>query len=130
MSKIIKPLLNEDGTQVKRKLVKGDWYYLDAIDKYEEWVWEEVSPKNICIYYAEKWKPKENDKYYYYNVYFGEAISTYYVEDSLFHQINIETGNCFRTREEAEQADIQVILDNLKQYYKNKEAISNETQSI
>lgn len=32
MSKIIKPLLNEDGTQVVRKVTKDDWYYLFPFD--------------------------------------------------------------------------------------------------
>lgn len=121
MSKLIKPLLDENGMQVRRRLSKGDWFYIESLDKYECWTLNGISLMNTCIYYAEKWKPYENDKYYYYNVYFCEAISTYYGEDSLFHQINIEIGNCFRTKEEAEQADIQQILENLKMYYKNKE---------
>jgi len=121
MSKLIKPLLNEDGTQVKRKLVKGDWYYMESIDKYEEWVWEEVSLINTCIYYAKDWKEKEGEEYHYFNVMQNRVYSTYYDSRYFTDRLNIETGNCFRTKEEAEQADIQQILENLKQYYKNKE---------
>jgi len=123
MSKIIKPLLNADGTQVKRKLVKGDWYYMESIDKYEEWVWEEVSSITTCIYYAEEWKPKQGEYYcfirYWNN---GEVtVSRYSPNVDSVDKLNAEIGNGFRTKEEAEQADIQQILDNLKEYYKNKE---------
>jgi len=121
MSKLIKPLLNDDGTQVRRKLLKGDWYYMESIDKYEEWVSEEVSSITTCIYYAEDWKPKEDELYYYYSIHHCEPILSWYNENILKHKINIAINNCFRTKQEAEQADIQQILDNLKEYYKNKE---------
>ena len=75
---------------------------------------------NTCIYYAEKWSPYENDKYYYYNVYFVRQ-SQLIMEKMFIPQINIEIGNRFRTKEELEKADIQQILENLKMYYKNKE---------
>jgi len=123
MSKIIKPLLNADGTQVKRKLQKGEWYFRLLDDAYVECSTPEIFSSIYPIYYAEDWKLKENEMYYYYNFHFCEVISTYHT-NNLFDKTNIATDNCFRTREEAEQADIQTILDNLKTYYKkkNKEA--------
>ncbi len=120
MSKIIKPLLNEDGTQVKRKLQKGEWFFRLIDNAYVECSTPEIFVSIYPIYYAEDWKPKEDERYYYYNIHFCYEISTY-CTNNLFDKMNIETGNCFRTEEEAEQADIQQILENLKQYYKNKE---------
>jgi hypothetical protein len=120
MSKIIKPLLNADGTQVKRKLVKGDWYYSFALDNFSQW-YQDGSAFEYLVYCEDKWKPKENEMYYYCSFHHCGVVSTYYSNDYLFHRTNIVIGNCFRTRKAAEQADIQVILENLKQYYKNKE---------
>lgn len=120
MSKIIKPLLNADGTQVRRPIKVGEYYYSFSWDEYEQCK-ESMEGAVYPIYYAEQWYPYENEKYYYYNLHLSEAIRTFYSENDLFHKMNIKIGNCFRTKEEAEQADIQQILDNLKEYYKNKE---------
>jgi hypothetical protein len=122
MSKIIKPLLNEDGTQVKRPIVVGEYYHSLLCDDYLQWKTKETTVSYL-IYYAEDWKPKENEMYYYFN-FLHNFVGTNYYCSFTSDQIYIEIGNCFRTREEAEQADIQTILDNLKTYYKkkNKEA--------
>jgi len=120
MNKIIKPLLNENGVHIKRKLQKGDYYWDTRLNNFIYWALD-TSDFEYFIYYAESWRPKENEMYYYCSFHHCGVVSTYYSNDYLFHRTNIVIGNCFRTRKAAEQADIQQILDNLKEYYKNKE---------
>ena len=123
MSKIIKPLLNEDGTQVKRPIEVGEYYYSLLYDDYAQCETEREGIVYL-IYCEEKWKPKEHEMYYFFDLYYCEINIRNYCNLPV-DNMNIEIGNYFRTKEEAEQADIQVILDNLKEYYKNKNKEGN-----
>lgn len=48
------------------------------------------------------WKPKESGTYNYVNFYNGEIVQTIYVENCISDKTRVESGNCYRTREEAE----------------------------
>ena len=52
---------------------------------------------------AERWKPKEGDKYYYIDV-DGEVDFSTFDSGVGFKHRTIEIGNCFETAEEAEKA--------------------------
>lgn len=48
-------------------------------------------------------KPKESETYNYVNFYNGEIVQTIYVENCISDKTRVESGNCYRTKEEAEK---------------------------
>ena len=48
-------------------------------------------------------KPKESEAYNYVNFYNGEIVQTIYVENCISDKTRVESGNCYRTEEEAEK---------------------------
>ena len=123
MSKIIKPLLNEDGTQVKRALKKGEWYYSIVHCDYAQW-YKDTCEFQYLVYYEEKWKPKENEFYWFYNFLIEKAIN--YKRNTYTDVLSVEVGNCFQTEEEAEDINnILTVLDNMKAYYQKKQEAKN-----
>ena len=48
-------------------------------------------------------KPKEGEAYYYVGFYSGDVISTYYMKGCQSDIVNENSGNCYRTREEAKK---------------------------
>ncbi|EJX08687.1 hypothetical protein EVA_03202 [gut metagenome] len=57
-------------------------------------------------YVPERWEPKRGDKYYYIDWDPSDGFFTNYsvwVEDENYEDVNWESGNCFRTEEEAKQ---------------------------
>ena len=48
-------------------------------------------------------KPKEGEAYYYVGFYSGDVISTYYTKGCQSDVVNVNSGNCYCTREEAEK---------------------------
>ena len=49
------------------------------------------------------WKPKESEAYNYVNLYNGEIVQTIYVKNCISDKTRVESGNCYRTKEEAEK---------------------------
>ena len=49
------------------------------------------------------WKPKESGTYNYVNFYNGEIVQTIYVENCISDKTRVESGNCYRTYEEAKK---------------------------
>lgn len=49
------------------------------------------------------WKPKESGTYNYVNFYNGEIVQTIYVENCISDKTRVESGNCYRTYEEAKE---------------------------
>lgn len=56
------------------------------------------------IYKVDKlpFKPKEGESYYYVRFYNGDIISTAYTKYSKSDVVKVNSGNCYRTKEEAE----------------------------
>lgn len=48
-------------------------------------------------------KPKEGEVYYYVEFYNGDVISTHYIKGCRLDTVNENSGNCYRTREEAKK---------------------------
>lgn len=57
------------------------------------------------IYRVDKppFKPKEGELYYYVNLNIGEVMGNYYYSDMNHHVLIVNSGNCYRTKEEAEK---------------------------
>ena len=121
MTKIIKPLVNADGTQVVRKLQKGDWHLTSGTNHYTEWTNEE-SYSIFAIYYAEEWKPKEGGFYWFYCFSFSKPVCTVFNSSNIYDDTKrLSLGNCFKTKAEAEDVNnILTVLDNMKKYYQDK----------
>lgn len=49
------------------------------------------------------WKPKESEAYNCVNLYSGEIVQTIYVENCISDKTRVESGNCYRTYEEAKK---------------------------
>lgn len=49
------------------------------------------------------WEPKESGTYNYVNFYNGQIVQTIYVENCISDKTRVESGNCYRTEEEAEK---------------------------
>lgn len=49
------------------------------------------------------WKPKESEAYNYVNLYNGEIVQTIYVKNCISDKTRVESGNCYRTYEEAKE---------------------------
>lgn len=48
-------------------------------------------------------RPKEGEAYYYVGFHSGNVISTYYMKACQSDTLNANSGNCYRTEEEAEK---------------------------
>lgn len=119
MEKIIKPLLDENGQHIRRRLKEGDWYWEIAMKIFRIWDLN-TSANEYFIYYEEKWKPKEGEFYWFYNFLYENAIE--YKRNSYTDALNLRLGNCFQTKEEAENiTNILKVLDNMKKYYQDKQ---------
>ena len=123
MNKIIKPLLDENGQHIRRKLKEGDYYWDKDLNKYVYWHIN-TSVMDYFVYYEEKWKPKEGEFYWFYNFLYENAIE--YKRNSYTDALNLAVGNCFQTKAEAEDIDnILTVLDNMKAYYQKKQEAKN-----
>lgn len=49
------------------------------------------------------WEPKESGTYNYVNFYNGQIVQTIYVENCISDKTRVESGNCYRTEEEAKK---------------------------
>ena len=122
MTKIIKPLLNADGTQVQRLPQKEDWYYIYSIGEFRKC--DSIYCNIVVpIYYEEKWKPKENEFYWFYCFSFSNPVCTVFNSSNIYDDTKrLSLGNCFQTKEEAEDINnILKVLDNMKKYYQDKQ---------
>ena len=54
------------------------------------------------------WKPKDSDKYWFVNPK-GYLVHAYFCEDGMVDLYNFNTGNCFKTEEEAEAHKDEVL---------------------
>lgn len=124
MSKIIKPKVNEKGEPVIDFVKKGDWYftYGDTLRNFAEWIPANPSIDKVPIYYAEEWRPKVNENYWYCRLHSIGCLSTQYMPSvSNDDKLRISAGNCFQTQAEAEDVNnILKVLDNMKKYYEGK----------
>ena len=48
-------------------------------------------------------KPKESERYHFVSLDSGKLVDTYYYSDMSDHKLRVESGNCYRTQEEAEK---------------------------
>lgn len=121
MSKIIKPKLNPDGSPVIDFVRFNDWYFSNISDELSQWKIEhQSSDSQMPIYYAEEWRPKENEIYWYFSFDDNTAYSTNYnPEFSGLDRQRILIGNFFESEEQANNNIIKV-LDNMKKYYEEK----------
>ena len=119
MSKIIKPLLNEDGTQVVRELQEGEYYYDTEDYKYIYWDLKSSNAK-FAIYYAEEWRPEGGETYFYYHLQKEQTFETKMYNDDT-DTYNLKFKNIFQTQAEAEDINnILKVVDNMKKYYEQK----------
>lgn len=120
MTKIIKPKLNPDGTQVIDFAKAGDWY----VEGYQYYLWEGFRSEELMpIYYEEKWKPKEDEFYWFYCFSFSNPVCTVFNSSNIYDDTKrLSLDNCFQTKEEAEDINnILKVLDNMKKYYQEKQ---------
>ena len=54
------------------------------------------------------WKPKDSDKYWFVNPK-GHLVHAYFCEDGMVDLYNFNTGNCFKTEEDAEAHKDEVL---------------------
>ena len=122
MTKIIKPLLDENGCHIKRPIKVGEYYYSLLEDDY---VLCKTKGRtlNYHIYYEEKWKPKEDEFYWFYCFSFSNPVCTVFNSSNIYDDTKrLSLGNCFQTKEEAEDINnILKVLDNMKKYYQDKQ---------
>lgn len=119
MSKIIKPKLNPNGSQVIDYAKKGDWYFIYGYN-FGEWSSANPSMDKVPIYYAEEWRPKKNEAYYYFHLQTEKPLSTIMYNDDVDTH-NLKFGNYYQTLKEAENPEnILKVLDNMKKYYQDK----------
>ncbi len=124
MNKIIKPLLDENGQHIRRKLKEGEYYWDKDLNKFIYWNMN-ASAMEYFVYYEEQWKPKQNEYYWFYNFLYENAIE--YKRNSYTDATNLAVGNCFQTKEEAENiTNILKVLDNMKEYYQKKQEGKND----
>ena len=66
------------------------------------------------------WKPKKGETYWYYPnpIYFG-VINSYVWNDDLTDLLFWKVGNCFKTREEAEDKGKEIMEQIQKEYEEN-----------
>ncbi len=85
----------------------GNFHLLDCEgDPCNSYVGDIVSGR----YKIEKlpWKPKDSDKYWFVNPK-GYLVHAYFCEDGMVDLYNFNTGNCFKTEEEAEAHKDEVL---------------------
>lgn len=123
MNKIIKPLLDENGQHIRRKLKEGDYYWGTGSKTFIRYNLG-TSELEHFVYYEEKWKPKENEFYWFYNFLIEKA--NIYKRNTYTDVLNLAVGNCFKTKAEAEDINnILTVLDNMKAYYQKKQEVKN-----
>lgn len=123
MNKIIKPLLDENGQHIRRKLKEGDYYWGTGSKTFIQYNFG-TSELEHFVYYEEKWKPKENEFYWFYNFLIEKA--NIYKRNTYTDVLSVEVGNCFQTKAEAEDINnILTVLDNMKAYYQKKQEVKN-----
>ena len=57
--------------------------------------------KGECEVVKQPFKPNEYDAYYFVNLYFGTVEVSAFSKDFTADVIRVNSGNCYRTREEA-----------------------------
>lgn len=78
------------------------------IEENERWIEAEslmlkLLLKGECEVVKLPFKPKEGELYYYVNLNIGEVMGNYYYSDMNHHVLIVNSGNCYRTKEEAEK---------------------------
>ena len=127
MSKIIKPLLDENGQHIRRELKEGDYYWGSGSETFIRYNLG-TSELEHFVYYEEKWKPKENEIYWYYCFTNYRPIATYFNSYRTYKdKERVEIGNCFKTSKEAGDINnILKVLDNMKEYYQKQREVKND----
>ena len=92
MSKIIKPKLNPDGSPVIDFVRFNDWYFSNIFDELLQWKIEhQSSDSKMPIYYAEEWRPKKSETYFYYHLQKERAFETkMYNDDTDTYNLKFE----------------------------------------
>lgn len=71
---------------------------LKSINELKEWAENEL--KGLKEYKPKRWKPKDHEKYYFFDNYYG-VENHYWINDLTDNYLHT-THNCFKTKEEAE----------------------------
>ena len=97
--------LGETISYTKYRFTDNDIEFLNL-----EGLWEQclVSPLDNIIYgecevVKLPFKPKEYETYYFVNLHFGTVEGSAFSKDFTADVIRVNSGNCYRTREEAEK---------------------------
>ena len=101
---------NFDNLDISKKYIsKKDCEFLPLSEAYYQIIMTELKEKgyvydrnNIEIY-KDIWKPKLSETYWYITS-FGVVTDTFYVGDDIHDELHINIGNCFQTKEQAEEA--------------------------
>lgn len=101
---------NFDNLDISQKYIsKKDCEFLPLSEAYHQIIMTELKEKgyvydrnNIKIY-KDIWKPKDGDIYSYITS-FGEIGNRFYTNGDIQDELRISIGNCFQTKEQAEEA--------------------------
>ena len=113
-------LTYDDGTidEDTYKIEEDGFYYKNKQSEY--WIAEPSTTVNklingYCKAVPKPWKPKNEEKYWYYSDVWEEATCiTWY--GSFFNLLLWKTGNCFKTKEEAETKGKEIMEQIKKEY--------------
>lgn len=87
---------------------REDCEFLPLSEAYYQIIMNELKEKgyvydrNDIKIYKDIWKPKDNEIYSYITS-FGEIDSRFYAKDNIQDKLRIDMGNCFQTKEQAEE---------------------------
>lgn len=97
--------ITEDGIFYKSK-ISNDWFKTELVD----------ALLNGCIKAVPKpWKPKYEEKHWYYSDVWEEATCINWY-GSFLNLLLWKTGNCFKTKEEAESKGKEIMEQIKKEY--------------
>ena len=99
-------LINPNGVPFTERFRFTDRTF--QIEENERWIEAEslmlkLLLKGECEVVKLPFKPKEGELYYYVNLNIGEVMGNYYYSDMNHHVLIVNSGNCYRTKEEAEK---------------------------
>lgn len=101
---------NFDNLDISIKYIsKKDFEFLPLSESYYQSIIAElkergyVYDRNNIEIYKDIWKPKLNETYWFVTS-FGVVTNTFYIGDDIHDEMHINIGNCFQTKEQAEEA--------------------------
>lgn len=101
---------NFDNLNISKEYYHLDKYeFLPLSEAYYQIIMTELKEKgyvynrNDIEIYKDIWKPNLSDTYWYITS-FGAVTDTFYAGDDIHDELHISIGNCFQTKEQAEEA--------------------------